>query len=392
MMSFSRTAGVMALLVCGLMLIGKGALAAPPVSSVPPIPNNHVWVCAYYLSGDEDTGRLPPQDIDFGGISHLIHFGIFPNANGSLGPYDGVISLKDSMRVIALAHAAGRKVLVCMGTDENAAKLHTAWTDAVRPTLVRNLVQFVMSRGYDGLDLDVEPLQDADVPTYIKFVHELRAAMDAAKPGLLLTSAVASEPAMFAQLQGQFDRINLMTYDDSGPWKGFKSWYNSSLYGAGTEMMNSTEPYPSVNDQVQPYLKAGIAPAKLGIGVAFYGYIWDGVSGPKQNIQGITSDDVNDGADYRLIMDQYYQPNRYHWDAQADAPWLGIDAPNPKDRKFISYDDARLCALKMDYVRQQGLGGVIIWELGAGYRPHQPMGQRNVLLEAIKHAWTGKLK
>ncbi len=376
--------------VLGLLLAGTGRLAAAP--PVAPAPDNPVWVCAYYLSGDEDTGRLRPHDIDFGAVSHLIHFGIFPNADGTLGPLNGVITPGDSLTVITMAHRAGRKVLVCMGTDENAVKLHQAWADPVRPTLVRNLVQFVVSRGYDGLDLDVEPLQDADVPTYIKFVRELRVALDAAKPGLLLTAAVASEPAMFAQLQGQFDRINLMTYDDSGPWPGFKSWYNSSLYGAGTQMMDPTDPYPSVDAQVQPYLQAGIAPAKLGIGVAFYGYVWSGVDGPKQNIKGLTDADINDGADYRMIMDTYYRPDRYHWDDQAKAPWLGIAAPDPKDRKFISYDDARLCALKMDYVRQHGLGGVIIWELGAGYRPDQPAGQRDVLLQAIKRAWTGGAK
>ena len=110
------------------------------------------------------------------------------------------------------------------------------------------------------------------------------------------------------------------------------------------------------------------------------------MSGPKQSVQGLTDKDVNDGADYSLIMSQFYQPGRYRWDDQAKAPYLTIDAPDSKDRKFVSYDDARLCALKIAYVKQQGLGGVIIWELGGGYRANQPPGQRDPLLQAVKKA------
>ena len=372
-------------------LLGLAFLCAGPTQAAPPVTvrvdSSKPWICAYYLSGDADTGRLPPTAIDYSAITHLIHFGLFPNADGTLGPVAGVIPESDSKMVLTLAHAAGCKVLVSMATDEGAKKLRAALTDAVRPTLVHTLVQFVVARGYDGLDLDVEPLDDSDVAAYAKFVPELRAALDAAKPGLLLTAAVASQPALFDRLQSQFDRINLMTYDNSGPWPGHKTWYNAGLYGAGSEKMNPTEPYPSVDDTVKQYEAAGIPAAKLGIGVAFYGYIWSRVTGPKQSVKGLTAKDINDGADYSLIMDQYYQPDRYHWDDQAKAPYLSIDAPDPKDRKFISYDDARLCALKIAYVKQEKLGGVIIWELGGGYRAHQPPGQRDPLLQAVKKAF-----
>lgn len=370
-------------LAVGLPCLALGQ-AQPPPQIAPR--QGTPWVCGYYLSGDDGTKRLPAAAIDYAALTHLIHFGLFPNADGTLGPVAGIIPESDSKTVLALAHAAGCKVIVCMGTDDDSKKLRVALTDPLRPALVRNLVQFVVSRGYDGLDLDVEPLGDNDVAAYAKFVPELRAALDAAKPGLLLTAAVGSQPALFAKLQTDFDRINLMTYDNSGPWPGHKTWYNSSLYGAGTEKMNAKENYPSAEETVKQYEAAGIPAAKLGIGVAFYGYVWSRVSGPKQSIQGLTDKDINDGADYRLIMDQFYQPGRYHWDDQAKAPYLSIDALDPKNRKFVSYDDARLCALKIAYVKQQHLGGVIIWELGGGYRANQPEGQKDALLQAIKKA------
>lgn len=342
-----------------------------------------IWVSAYYLSGDQDTGRLPPQKIDCGAFTHLIHFGLFPNADGTLGPVKGAIPPEQSRTVVSLVHKAHRKVLICMGTDEGAVHLRQAFSDATRPTLVRNLVAFVVSRSYDGLDVDVEPLADADVAPYEKFIHEVREQLHAANPHLLLTAAVANQPALFARLQPCFDQMNLMTYDLSGPYPGNETWYNACLFDGGKKQMSDGQPFPSVQAMVQSFLQAGVSGRKLGIGVAFYGYVWSGVTGPQQSIKGVK---VDDGVDYSTIMDRYYQPERYHWDDLAKAPYLSLDAPDPKDRKFISYDDERLCALKVGYVRQQKLGGLIIWELGGGYRSSQPEKQKDALLQAIKRA------
>ena len=192
---------------------------------------------------------------------------------------------------------------------------------------------------------------------------------------------------MYSQVQGQCDQINLMTYDLSGPWQGFSTWYNASLHAPAGQLMAGGIPYTSADGTLRPFLQAGIAPEKLGIGIAFYGDLWTGTDGPKQSIQGVTDSQVA----YSAIMDQYYQPGLYHWDNQAKASYLSIPAPSPKDQKFISYDDARLCAGKVLYARQRGLGGVIIWELGDGYRKSQPVGHRNVLLHVIKQAAHGPL-
>ena len=53
----------------------------------------------------------------------------------------------------------------------------------------------------------------------------------------------------------------------------------------------------------------------------------------------------------------------------------------------MSYDNEALCAEKVQYARAQGLGGVMIWDLGSGYLPGHPAGQREPLLAAVKRAW-----
>ena len=57
------------------------------------------------------------------------------------------------------------------------------------------------------------------------------------------------------------------------------------------------------------------------------------------------------------LRDSHYK--RY-WEATARVPWL-YDASTGN---WISYDDPESVRAKMDYVRGQGFGGVVIWELG----------------------------
>jgi len=82
-------------------------------------------------------------------------------------------------------------------------------------------------------------------------------------------------------------------------------------------------------------------------------------------------------------MDQLYQPGYYGWDAGAQSSYLGIPGADPR---FVSYEDATACTRKVQYVKTQGLGGLIIWELAGGYRASQPAGQRDLLLQSIKAA------
>jgi chitinase len=49
-----------------------------------------------------------------------------------------------------------------------------------------------------------------------------------------------------------------------------------------------------------------------------------------------------------------------HWDANAQVPWL-YDSTSGT---WISYDDPQSVAAKVRYVREHGLSGVVIWELG----------------------------
>jgi len=362
----------------GLLIAGQIGHAAAGKKG-----DRSLWVTAYYADWQQQSGYLPPEKIDFKAMSHVIQFSIVPKSDGAVddtGP--DFITPAQSQALLTPAHEAGCKVIICVGGANTAGRFRPVIDDAVRPAFVKNLVDFAVTRGYDGIDIDMEPIDDADVPHYEAFIKELRHSMDAAKQGMLLTAATAQHPDLFARLKDQFNQVNVMTYDLAGPWEGFKTWHNSGLYDAGGEKMVGDIPYPSANATMQRFITAGVPREKLALGIAFYGSVWNGADAPKESIAGVK---VDSSVDYHSILEKYVSAGLYHWDSDAHASYISVDSPAGK--KFVVYDDTRVCAEKVNYAREQGLGGVMIWELGSGYCAGQPEGKRDPLLQAVKKAW-----
>jgi chitinase len=338
------------------------------------------WVTAYYAGWNQNY--LKPSDIDFSAITHLVHFSVLPQANGTLNTTNFYIGAPESEAIVHATHAANRKILLCVGGADSAPGFRPAIAPEVRATLIKNLLEIMTARDYDGLDIDFEPLEKTDSENYIAFIRELRTAMRATRPNSLLTCAIGDQQNWFLALQSEFDQINIMTYDQSGAWPGWVTWHNSSLFTTGLKFKSVDRLLPSTQLQLQQWIMAGFEPEKLGIGLAFYGKIWRGANGPNQSIAGVTLTT----AGYRDIMKKYFKPEIYRWDETAAAPYLSIDEPGTDNDFFISYDDEKLTEMKINFAREKGLGGVIIWELGSGYRADAPPGERDHLLQAVKRA------
>jgi chitinase len=297
--------------------------------------------------------------------------------------------------IIQAAHDAGKPVLFTIGGWGNHAEFSKAIKPENRSTLIESILYTMTTWGFDGVDLDLEPIYDSDVEHYRNFIVELHQALQTVSTPLratpLLTVATNGQPKLFAAVHEKLDQINLMTYDFSGAWNGWVSWHNAAVCSSHS-FPGLAKPLPSVDNMVQAYLDAGVPPSKLGIGIDFYGYVWSGGHGMPSG--GATAPNqswsipptVTDNVPYHKIMDEYRPASTYSWDSEAQAAYLSIDQPGSSDDKFISYDDERSIQAKFDYVADHGLGGLIIWELTGGYRANQPAGQRDLLLQAVKDA------
>lgn len=344
-------------------------------------------VTAYYPGYRQSY--LPPSAIDFTALTHLIHFSVIPNANGSLNASANGLTPAYSTAIVSAAHAAGIKVLICVGGGSTETGFQGATSSANLAAFVGNLTNFMATYGYDGIDVDWEPLPASDATAFTNFINALRSALDARTPRPLLTVATASQPALFAALQSQFDQINLMTYDLAGPWPGWVTWFNSPLFDGGYRFPSTGGLIPSTDGMVTNFLGNGVAPAKLAIGTAFYGMVWTHGAGTSTGgtllpRQSWTTAPTVTAVAYTGIVSNYFQTNLYHWDTAAQAAWLSITNAVSTNDQFISYDDEHSCQAKVSYARNRSLGGLMIWELGQAYFASRPAGQRAPLLQAIK--------
>lgn len=348
-----------------------------------------LWSTGYYPGYRQ--GYYPPANIDFTALSHIIHFSIIPNADGTLNTGSQSLTPAFSTELVTRAHAANRQALICVGGAGSQAGFQGATSSAHQAAFIANVVGFMSTYGYDGVDIDWEPLDAADAPQYANFINSLRAALDGFSPRRLLTVATASQPALFASLQNQFDQVNLMTYDLAGAWPGWVTWFNAPIYDGGFRFPSTGQLIPSADGMMKSFIAAGVSRGKLSVGLAFYGDIWTHGAGTSTGgsllpRQSWTTAPTVTAIAYFDLMSNYYQSNRYHWDTAAQAAYLSVTNPVAADDMFISYDDEHACQAKVSYARNLGLGGVMIWEIGQGYRSTQPSGQRDPLLQAMKQA------
>jgi chitinase len=332
-----------------------------------------LWITGYYP--EYEDGNMAISQVDFTTVTHAVHFSVLPNTDGSIDNATFNLSPAVCANFTHTVHKAGRKALLCVGGASTEPGFQGATTSGALTKFASNLVSFVSTNGYDGLDIDWEPLASSDVPAYTNFVKAVRAGLNGLSGIKLLTVAApayaeygdspTAEFAMFASVQNDFDQINDMTYDLSGPYDGWVTWFDSPIFDGGYTFPSSPgELVPSVNASIANFTKAGVAPGKLGIGMPFYGYIWTGgpgVTAPRQGWSAVAP--TVSTPSYTEIISDYYKANEYHWDAVAQAPYLSITNTPAANDMFISYDDPKECQVKVSDARNLGLGGIMMWEL-----------------------------
>ncbi len=348
-------------------------------------PTSNYWVSAYYVGYQQSL--YPADQLDVSTLTHLMVGGIIPTGSGGVSIAFSLTP--DVARTLATrAHQAGRKAILMLG----GAGQHDGFVGAASPSnrslFVRNILSVMDDLGYDGIDVDWEPIEAADRPNLLGLLQELRAA----RPAMILTIPVNwvninfpdEVDSFYGQVASSVDQINIMSYDISSNYAGWDSWYFGPLYGA-----SPTRP-ASIESSVQRYLLAGVPPRKLGIGIGFYGSCWKGVSAPKVPLAGlnVTLGQSDNVMTYANIVSQYLPAATRIFDAEAKVPYLtAAGGAGPQNCNFVSYEDPESIAAKGSYVRGRGLGGTIIWTIGQGHIASAPVGSRDPLMQAIKTAF-----
>jgi chitinase len=295
--------------------------------------------------------------------------------------------------LVEAVHRAGKRVLLVVGGDGAAPGFRIASSPKHLANTLRSILSLVDRYGYDGIDVDWEPLASEDTRRYSLFIESLRKGLDRMPSGeqqtnRCLTTAIevdlndteymVSLLRTLRKLDEKLDRINVMTYTMAIPSSLPFVWHNSALYpGASPKDGFRT---PSADGAIREFLAAGFQPERLGIGINLYGYLWQGkgpedVSTPgriwksRPKVKELTYGEVA-----TLLRN-----HSTYWDEQAKVPYMSI----PLSKQFISYEDRRGIDAKVRYVQQKDLGGLIVWDIG---RDDRDENAKRELLGAINNA------
>jgi GH18 family chitinase len=260
-----------------------------------------------------------------------------------------------------------------------------ALTDDSRKVFVQSCVDLFLKQYkgvFDGIDIDWEyPVSGGEEPdsgrpedkqNFTLLLAEFRSQLDelgkADGKQYLLTIAAPgggdnNSNYEWAELSQSLDWINVMAYDLHGLWET-KTNFNAPLYSSSGDPGSASQ---TVDASIRNYLNAGIPAEKIVLGVPFYGHGWQGVpetnNGLFQANTGGAPGKYESGSFYYTeLKADYFETYTRYWNDESQVPWLY----NPSTKIFISYEDPESIAAKAGYAKDNGLGGVMIWELSQG--------------------------
>ena len=244
-------------------------------------------------------------------------------------------------------------------------------TDTSTRNFALSAVDIVAKHNLDGIDIDWEypgmpgdnnPHRPEDKQNYTRLFKELRKGLDSLSAitnmRYFVTTAVGGSQAYIDHtemdiVQQYNDYINIMSYDYKGGWDSIAG-HHTNLFSSSRDTDQS-----SAHRSIQQFIKAGVPPEKIVIGLAFYGKGWQ-MESTENN--GLFSKAVKSarGGGFTYLKDSLVNKNGYkeYWDADAKAPYLF----NAEKKIFITYDNERSVKEKCKYVKRYGLAGAMFWE------------------------------
>ncbi|MDR1719202.1 MAG: hypothetical protein LBR67_03660 [Dysgonamonadaceae bacterium] len=269
-------------------------------------------------------------------ITHLnIAFGTV-KADGTLN----ASALDRFKEAISQAHDHDVKVLLSVGGGASKYFTDALLDEEKRTGLVTALMQSVRDYRLDGIDLDYEEwtggpggMDQTDIPKRDALELLYKALRDSLGTGKLLTAAVSGSydhggwgfyNCYNNSMLEYLDYVCIMIYDMTGPWSGT----NVGLHSSWSFFEKAI--YHWLNNRKLPR-------EKLVAGVPFYGYRF------------LSSNDAK-GAKSIAFKDIVSETS-------------GTDTYKKDSFDLTFYDGVETMARKAKYVKEKGLGGIMIWEL-----------------------------
>jgi spore germination protein len=276
--------------------------------------------------------------------------------------FDGSISGSDDLDVVELNHSRGIPTYACISNynndpevnDFDAALAHAAIVTH-HETLIDDLVNLANKGGYTGINIDFENLAyseniEDDRSAFILFIRKLADRLHAESLKLIISvpgkenesiDNTWAYPFDLAALGEVADYLQLMTYDQHGPW---------SEPGAvsGADWV----------EECLRYTTSLVDPAKLLIGLPAYGYDWDLSASDIKNGIYVASD--ISWKDFPLLLTK--PDAEIAWDTSSQSPFVTY-MENGKEH-VAWFENVESIRIKVNLIQKYKLAGVSMWALG----------------------------
>jgi len=290
------------------------------------------------------------------------------------------------------------KVMISVGGWTKGQNFHKmALTKDGRTTFIQSCIDLMRKYTFiDGIDIDWEypgvdraadPNDEADrgcpggpedKQNYTLMLKEMREAFDAAgMSNKLITVAATMNQNTIAQganpndYDEYVDFINIMTYDAHGAFESITNHHAAIYPNPNDPAPTAIEKQFNAYDAAMYYANCGVPRNKLIIGSPWYSRGWGQVDA------GSNGDGLFQNAHGKYVG---------KWDAPSSpggqTPWFEIkkleNDPNwtkyfdetsgvpylySKDRNFLTYEDERSLGIRIDLIKRENFGGLIVWEI-----------------------------
>ena len=279
-------------------------------------------------------------------LTYLSPFTYGFTPQGDLLPLEdgALLSAAAASGVCGLMHLS---TLTEQGTFSSALAHTLLGNEAAQDRLVSQVEATILEKGYSGLDIDFEFLEEGDALAYADLISRFRSRLE--PQGRLVAAALV--PKVSADQPGSFyrghnyraigqaaHRVLLMAYE----WG----------YTYGPPM--AVAPLPSVRRVVE-YALSEIPAEKIWLGVPNYGYDW-----PLPFQQGFTRATSISQPQAVDLARRYGATIQF--DPTAQAPWFRYRDEGGVLHE-VWFEDARSIAAKLALVEEYGLDGIGYWNI-----------------------------